>query len=210
MKPVRTRVHDLLRVRSPHLLMGADGDDHPPDWLDLDTTEAVWVVVRRAVVDGVVSVGVRGSSRSERWPATVREDDIVEHVRPTAVPRVQARAVPAITALGMITPFADHVWPGIWGPAGSVGYELTTGRQVVSASSDLDLVLYADTPLDRMATELTLRGLRREVGSVRIDVLIETPVGGVVADDWLAASPAGLALRTAGGPVVTDDPWRAG
>lgn len=208
MTPGRPRVHDLLRIRSPHLLMDA-GDDGRPAWVDLEPTAPVWVVVRRtAAEDGVVAVGIRGASRGERWAATVKSREIAERIPPMSVPRGRGRDLPALAAHETITPAADRAWPGVWGPGGSVGYELVASSPVVKPTSDLDLVLYADTPLDRATTATALQKLRRQAGNVRIDLIIETPLGGVAADEWMSRCPAGVVLRTARGPVVADDPWR--
>ena len=207
MTPARPRVHDLLRLRSPALLTGAEGEVRPA-WFDPGPTAPVWVVVRRAEAGaGVVAVGVRGASRNERWAATTPETAVVERTPPALVPRRRGRGLPAVAALAAVGPVADQEWPGAWGPAGSVGYELVTGCPVVNAASDLDLVLHADVPPDRSTVSRTLGELRRRAGRVRVDLLIETPVGGFAADEWLSEPPRPLALRTRHGPVLTHDPW---
>ena len=127
--------------------------------------------------------------------------------RTRSASRAASAALPAFAGLAAIGPVADQAWPGAWGPAGSVAYELVTGCPAVNDASDLDLVLRADAPLARATLGRTLAELRLCAGSVRVDLLIETPAGGFAADEWLIDPPPGLALRTPRGPVLTADPW---
>lgn len=203
------RVHDLILVPTADLVLAAAGACGPPGWLDLTSDAPLWVVVRRAAaVTGTVAVGIRGAARNERCAATVSADDILDHVPPTLIPRGRGGSSPAIAALGSISSVTDRCWPDAWGPAGSVGYELVSGHPVVNASSDLDLVLYADIPLDRAITADVLQELRTRAGAVRIDLVVETPAGGFVVDEWLGGPSPEVVLRTANGPVLTGDPWR--
>ena len=40
----------------------------------------------------------------------------------------------------------------------------------------------------------------------RLDILLETPLGGVALVDWAASAPRVL-LKTAAGPQLVRDPW---
>jgi phosphoribosyl-dephospho-CoA transferase len=70
-----------------------------------------------------------------------------------------------------------------WGPGGSVGFTLATGLSVVTASSDLDLVLSVDDvpPLAMLAD---LREAFRELPA-RVDCHFDLPIGGVALDELL-------------------------
>jgi phosphoribosyl-dephospho-CoA transferase len=72
--------------------------------------------------------------------------------------------------------------------------------------SDLDLILRRDRRLEPdKATDL-LAALAKAVAPARIDVLLETPIGGVPLAD-LAAMRAQVLVRTPFGPRLSADPW---
>src|SRR5277367_4201438 len=94
-----------------------------------------WVVVRRAqAAAGSIAVGVRGDSRSERWAASCEKTLVREIVRPEELllrdcTSTEMRRTPALRTLQeMSERWADLGLP--WGPGGSVGYELASGRKV--------------------------------------------------------------------------------
>ena len=67
---------------------------------------------------------------------------------PASAPSPVARTIPALRALSLLT----QRWKALdsaWGPGGSVGFELATGRHVVTPQSDLDVVIYAHETDDR-------------------------------------------------------------
>ena len=86
-----------------------------------------------------------------------------------------------------------------WGPGGSVGFSLATGVSVITADSDLDLVLTVDE-LPPVAMLADMReGLRAL--PARVDCQLDLPIGGVALDELL--SPADEVLvRTADGPSL--------
>jgi phosphoribosyl-dephospho-CoA transferase len=184
------RPHDLLRLAGPIGPAGA------PGWVAEALAATPWVVVRRSRAGpGLIPVGVRGPNRADRFgfdlhPAAVAElvrpEDLAQHGagsapdrRPAWVALDRARAVLAATT---------------WGPTGSVGFELATGRPTVTPDSDLDLIVRADT----LPGRAELRRLHRELPD-HADCLIETP-GGAVALAELATGAPQVLLRTARGP----------
>jgi phosphoribosyl-dephospho-CoA transferase len=101
-----------------------------------------------------------------------------------------------------------------WGPGGSVGFEIATGMPTATPSSDLDLILRQECRLEPRpgvpgapATDL-LAALTTAAAPARIDVLLETPMGGVSLAD-LAALPTRVLVRTPSGPRISVDPWMA-
>jgi phosphoribosyl-dephospho-CoA transferase len=86
-----------------------------------------------------------------------------------------------------------------WGPGGSVGFTLATGVSVVTASSDLDLVMTVDDvpPLTMLAD---LREAFRELPA-RVDCQIDLPIGGVALDELVVTADRVL-VRTADGPSL--------
>jgi phosphoribosyl-dephospho-CoA transferase len=202
--------HDLIRLREP-IALTADGP--APSWVEPVLIRIPWVVVRRGQVrDGMMPVGVRGLTRSQRFAAFVAVAEIADRLSPEAltvsghVPSQKRKdAVGALVALDRVAPLlmcrGYH-----WGPGGSVGFEIATGAATATASSDLDVILRQDRRLElNEATDL-LAALVKAAAPARIDVMLETPVGGVSLAD-LAAMQAQVLVRTPCGPLLSVDPW---
>lgn len=108
-----------------------------------------------------------------------------------------ARDVPALTTLWSLRAGLDRSGL-VWGPTGSVGFELATGTATVTSSSDLDLVLRAWQPravwdqLVAVASLLT-------AAPTRVDCQVETRWGAVALAELVGGSTDVL-LRTPQGP----------
>jgi phosphoribosyl-dephospho-CoA transferase len=201
------QVHDLLQIDA-HALT-ADSVSQP-QWVTEALICCPWVVVRRGQAPaGKISVGVRGAARSERWAGCCSKTLIKEIVRPAEllVPRwtsAHLRRTPALQALQKVI----ERWQGLslpWGPTGSVGFELATGRPVTTEGSDLDLVVHTT---DRLAAHHA-RSLWDSVTSlqVKVDVRVETPHCGFSLEEYARASTARILLRYPKGLRLGDDPW---
>lgn len=215
-------VHDLLRLHPSSAEESGDesGDawlpPSVPAWARERIRDVPWVVVRRAAAprahpdEPVLAVGVRGVARHERWAMEVPADHAVAFLRPEDLvhrlehlPPARVRAVPALTALVAARSILTDAGV-VWGPGGSVGFELATGTATAGEHSDLDLIVRAPMPLSRArATELH-SALSALPG--RIDTLVEAPPGAVALDE-LAHGSLKLLLRTPTGPRLTSDPW---
>jgi phosphoribosyl-dephospho-CoA transferase len=190
------RPHDLLRIASIAQLC-REG----PAWLGPALRQAPWVVLRRArCAPGYVPVGIRGPHRSQRHAAVLDAGLISEVLSP---PDLVERAdrlpdLPVTTALrqaaALLTPTGL-----VWGPGGSVGFTLATGVSVVTATSDLDIVLTVDDvpPLAMLAD---LRAAFRELPA-RVDCQLALPIGGVALDELLGQADRVL-VRTNDGPSL--------
>ena len=116
--------------------------------------------------------------------------------------------MPALAALARVAPLLASRGHR-WGPGGSVGFEIATGVATATSSSDLDLILRQEHRLG-LDEAIDLRAvLVGAAAPARVDVLLETPCGGVSLAD-LAAMPARLLVRTPDGPRLLADPWKAG
>jgi phosphoribosyl-dephospho-CoA transferase len=202
--------HDLLRLREPIALTV---DAPVPSWVDAALRSIPWVVVRRGHVrNGMVPVGVRGTTRQQRFAAFLAVAEIAERlspedlaVSPDIVAPQRRDAVPALSALARVAPvLARRGYE--WGPGGSVGFELATGVPTATVSSDLDVILRHDRRLEPSAAADLRAVLTEAADPARIDVLLETPRGGVSLAD-LAARPAQVLVRTPEGPRLAADPW---
>jgi phosphoribosyl-dephospho-CoA transferase len=186
--------HDLLRLSGARVLP----PDAPP-WARRALGVTPWVVVRRSSAPmGLVAVGVRGTSRSERHATTVDPDDVREVVKPEdlahALPHPD-REFGALRGLHTVRGVLDDT--GLpWGPTGSVGFELATGIPTATTESDLDLLVRVSggSVPDLAALHREFRAL-----AVRVDCQIETPSGAVSLAE-LAGGQSDVMVRTAAGP----------
>lgn len=206
--------HDLVRVAATAALRDCSADAPRPEWVEatLRGPGGGWAVVRRSAADPhSVSVGIRGDTRSKRWPAIVTASDIMDRVTPESVPRSPLAARSGLRpflALRRVAEILDEYFPGAWGTTGSLAFELVTGAEVARNGSDIDIVILTPHPLDRIAAVEALARLRSAT-DVHVDLQLETPLGAVALDEWLRE--AGLhpvALRTSDGPRLVLDPWR--
>ena len=202
--------HDLIRLREPRALT-AEGP--APSWVEAALRHAPWVVVRRGYVrDGMMPVGVRGMARYERFAGLLAFAEIAEWLSPEDltigdhnIEPFRKDAIPALAALDRVAPVL--VRRGYhWGPGGSVGFELASGTATATASSDLDLILREDRRLEPNKAAELLAVLAKAAAPARIDVMLETPGGGVALAD-LAAMPAQVLVRTPDGVRLSADPW---
>jgi phosphoribosyl-dephospho-CoA transferase len=130
-----------------------------------------------------------------------------EIVRPEELRRTSSdvRRTPALRSLQeMSERWADLALP--WGPGGSVGFELASGRKVTNEVSDLDLVIRAQ---QRITLEEARFLLDRTQGlEAKVDVRVETPVCGFALEEYVFASSAEILLRFPDGGSLGEDPWQ--
>lgn len=203
------RPHDLLWLSDPSALRTSAP---LPSWAHADWLATTPVVMRRQKLDDPVllPVGVRGCERSHRAAAYLPRHAVARCVRPEALAQLDTHDFPstdidALTALARLRPMLDAT--GLpWGPTGSVGFALATGLPVLHAHSDLDLVLRAASPLG--TSQIALLSPLLDYAACRIDLQIDTGVGGFSFAEWMAARGRVL-LKTDIGPLLTSDPWQA-
>jgi phosphoribosyl-dephospho-CoA transferase len=204
--------HDLIRLREPIVLTV---DAPMPAWVEPVLRRTLWVVVRRGFVrDGMLPVGVRGPARPQRFAAFLAVAEIADRLSPEdltdsryAIERGRKDSAPALAALPRVAPLLARRGYR-WGPGGSVGFEIATGVPTATSSSDLDLILRQDRRLEP-GEAIDLRAALAEAAApARIDVMLETPRGGVSLAD-LAAMPGQVLVRTPDGARLSADPWMA-
>ena len=140
--------HDLLRVTT------VEPSEGSPEWVTEALALAPWVVVRRALApDGLIPVGVHGARRAQRFACHVRHTAVLERLSPSqllARTGELSTGTPVYRALIAIGPIIEtHVGTVVWGPGGSVGFQLATGIPTIHTDSDLDLVVPCPQPLSR-------------------------------------------------------------
>ena len=200
------RVHDLILLRSGVV---SSAGVAKPAWVTSSPPGNLWVVVRRAIAPGgLVAVGIRGVNRRERWGGFADLADIKERHRPSQLSFHMACrtriVVPALAALCWLEGQLNQ--SGLdWGPVGSVGFELATGKQVVTTTSDLDLALFAPT---RFA-----RDIARDLWSImkdapaKVDVRVETPYCGFSLEEYARKGSEQVLVRLPASRQFAVDPW---
>ena len=202
------RTHDLLEIDANVFI----SENAPvPEWVDEVLRQSPFVVVRRGRASGQeIPIGVRGAERNQRWgafchPAWVKSILTPPQLLTRTVPRLRADATPALLALKVLKDrWMDLDHP--WGPGGSVGFELATGRHVVKPESDLDIVICPEgTIIREQATSLCARTMNL---SVAVDIRVETLACGFSLTEYARGDSASILLRTPDGLELGSDPWR--
>jgi phosphoribosyl-dephospho-CoA transferase len=204
------RTHDLLEIDAKQL---NSADATIPEWVEEHLLATPFVVVRRGPITWQrIPIGVRGGERNQRLAAFCHPTWVKRVLTPPQlltrnVPALRADATPALRALHLLKDrWIDLDHP--WGPGGSVGFELATGRHVVKPESDLDIVIYPEGKITREeARSLHARSMNL---SVAVDIRVETLACGFSLTEYARGGPAGILLRTPGGLELGDDPWSYG
>jgi len=199
------RVHDLLWISKETELRSL----HQPEWVGDALGQSPVVVVRRAEAPtGFVAVGIRGTSREQRYATFLRQDDVLACRTPESLAAEQAwhessAALPLslLNALRVVSEFSKRRHLD-WGPIGSVGYQLATGIPAASIASDLDLIIRCDELLSHTCLQ-ALHAI--QAGPVRLDVILEGPRGAVALEEYLH-SPQAL-IKTIMGPRIAVFTW---
>jgi phosphoribosyl-dephospho-CoA transferase len=194
--------HDLLEIGGPQDLLASD---RQPAWVRASLTQAPFVVVRRARwLNGLVPVGVRGRSREQRFAAYLSPQSILRRLTPEqltdqyqSIDATRREIVPALAALVGCRPIFSLL---VYGPTGSVGFELASGVPTATRVSDLDLLV-------RTVDWLSLNSARELVealstSSCRVDVLLETVVGAISLVEYAHGEPELLARRIEGPALI--------
>ena len=200
------KTHDLLRLSGLEL---EQADAVKPAWLDAVLKACPWVVVRRAASRGKqVPVGVRGAERAQRWAGFVNPEQIAQIVSPNqlreSLVESSRRGLRAFHSLRFLVTKAAMKSLD-WGPGGSAGFELASGRPTVTEASDLDIVIRAPEPFNRAFANSIC--VQLEGVSTRVDVLVETPYCGFSLDEYAHSQLHKVLVRTDTGRIFAADPW---
>lgn len=197
--------HDLIWIDTldalhlPHAM---------PEWVQQSYRHNLPVVVRRDQNhEGLIAAGIRGTMRAERQACWIETDHIIKVIHPNDIINGQYwqqydwNHLPVVKSLIQL---AGMNWPQTWGVTGSCGYSLATGHMAMRAQSDLDLQVISlnrPQPDDFNVILKTIEKL-----PVRVDIQLETPVGGVALHDWLK-HPEHVLVKSNTGPYLCSDPW---
>jgi phosphoribosyl-dephospho-CoA transferase len=197
-------VHDLVRFEVDDIAPENFGD--APAWVATSLRLAPWAVVRRVQPSDGIGVGIRGATRAERYASSVAANVVRERVAPEAL---CAAAVRADNRFGEAArSLARHAAQAglAWGPIGSFGFELASGRAVTTSRSDLDIVVRAEG-----AARAALHAFARAQMAVAtrlgaaVDVELAFACGGIALPEF-ADRPARVLAKTPHGPQLVPCP----
>jgi phosphoribosyl-dephospho-CoA transferase len=201
------RIHDLLEIDANLFI---SGNESAPEWVGEALRKSPFVVVRRGrSTYQQIPIGVRGAERNKRWAALCHRTWVKGILTP---PQLLTRTVPKLRAYDSTALAALHVlrdrWIDLdhpWGPGGSIGFALATGRLAVKPESDLDVVIYAEEKITREeAKSLCARAINLPVA---VDIRIETRACGFSLTEYATSGSARILLRTPEGLELGNDPW---
>lgn len=192
-------VHDIVQFAT---INDIQNHMNPPIWIKNAPAAQNFAVVRRMpIMNKTIPIGLRGETREERYGAFIHESNIIQVISPTSlVNRIDKQNDQSyFSTLNTIREEFEK-YKLIWGPTGSIGFEIATSIGVTTPNSDIDICLY----LDQINSELLvkvgnfLEGLNR-----RIDVQVEIPfVGAFLLNDYLKYEKTGFIVRTKFGPQL--------
>jgi phosphoribosyl-dephospho-CoA transferase len=204
--------HDLLALGPDGLAALAHATTTAlPAWAIEALERAAWVVVRRAEArDGLIPIGIRGGTRSERFGAYLPAPAVARCVRPEDLASTRAwrkyacrEGTGILASLELVAAICD-AWGLAWGPTGSAGFTLASGWQALTATSDLDLLIRASHPLAVTDARHLFQALLAAAHPTRLDIQVETGIGAVLLAEYVCGKMPVL-LRTSTGPRLVDD-----
>lgn len=197
---MQLQAHDLLWGMTLDLL-----DANAPAWVKTVIAQGQPVVVRRAITDAKrVAIGIRGAARHERYAASMPIAAITQQLKPEQLSDALERFPQLMDGLQKIQELLNQShWT--WGYTGSVGFELATGINSVSAKSDIDLLIRTAEFLSKNDAQQLLQSL--EHTGLKLDVQLQTPNGGVALKEW-ASTTGKVLLKCDHGAFLVNNPWQ--
>jgi phosphoribosyl-dephospho-CoA transferase len=168
-----------------------------------------YVITRRfSNTEDQIPIGICGKERHQRFATSIPRRLVRRIVTPPELLRLvdhlSNKCFPALLSLKLLKQrWLDLKLP--WGPIGSVSRELLIGASIVSADSDLDIVIRAEkrfTKDDAQSLAASTLDL-----PARVDIRVETPFCGFALAEFGWRGPGEILLRTAIGPILGSDPW---
>lgn len=192
--------HDLLEVENVADLISYSP---LPEWVKISIAKAPFVVVRRArASEGLVAIGVRGSVRNERFAAFLPVDHIVRRITPEQLAQERKwndHSKEIFCCLERVSNLMN-VHSLIWGPVGSVGFELMSGKETITKTSDIDIVIRFEEGFSiSFAREIEAELKKIQI---RVDVQIDTMEGAFSLSEYAASGGQPVLLRTIDGPML--------
>ncbi|QBP40169.1 malonate decarboxylase holo-ACP synthase [Paenisporosarcina antarctica] len=192
--------HDLLEFESVKNLIS---NSPLPEWVETSIANVPFVVVRRAKVsEGLVPVGVRGPKRNERFAAFLPVEQIVRRITPEQLAQERKwndNSKEIFNYLGRVSKLMN-TYSLNWGPVGSVGFELASGKETTTKSSDIDIVIrFSKGFTTSIAKEIEAELKKIQV---RVDVQMEAMKGTFSLSEYAISEGQPVLFRTVDGPLL--------
>lgn len=174
-------VYDILGLKSYQSVFF---DTALPQWANEFLKKVPYVVVKRGEEKtGMVSIGIRGMMRTQRFGCHMMQDNILKIYKPSELIRCESncgiwnKAAPLLASI--FEPYKKRM---IFGPTGSVGFELATGYESTTKNSDLDFLIMAKEPLETdVAKELLQKLLKL---NIKMDITLGIPIGYIALEEY--------------------------
>ncbi|MFZ4199268.1 malonate decarboxylase holo-ACP synthase [Lysinibacillus sp. NPDC056220] len=192
-------VHDILKFTDIHQL-----NDHTaiPAWVTRSIESTSYGVVRRApIMNQLVPIGLRGNARHERFGTSINQQYILDITTPCSlITRLDFFKNNRFYSLLKEIRYKFDSYKIKWGPTGSVGFELATGIQVTTTTSDLDLLICLEVIDEKLLHEISNLLVSSHI---TIDAQIEIPgLGAFLLNDYVENKERGFIIRTLYGPQL--------
>ncbi len=198
--------HDIVKVKE-----GVSLDTlFLPQWALERWQQSPYHVIRRAIVrDNEIPIGIRGTSRGERFGCYIPMNWVEEIIRPQdlVVNKAWHRWIRADQFPGMFTTIeamVDILTDIEWGIGGSLGYELTTGQATITDNSDLDIILYPSQKFSRECANNWL--IMSNHCAKKVDFQVEIERGAFHLVEYARENKEVL-LKKTGGYSLVEDVW---
>lgn len=194
---MEVKVHDIVKFNNLDQL---EPISVIPDWVYDAQSAANYGVVRRMPISNqLIPIGLRGNSREQRFGTFIHENHVVEVMTPNSLVNRIDRFNDKFY-YPILNEIRDQFqkFDLIWGPTGSIGFEIATSINVTTGKSDIDLSIYVETIEESLLEEVgkCLNGFSKP-----IDVQVEVPnIGAFLLKDYLNNKDQGFIVRTAFGP----------
>ncbi|MFC4771397.1 malonate decarboxylase holo-ACP synthase [Enterococcus hermanniensis] len=177
-----------------------------PGWFA--ETDRLYATVRRGIPHdaGSILVGLRGKERQQRFGFEATLNKVEEVIHPWELVTKNSFRQAEVAAYPVYHQYREAqllLKNYHWGVGGSLGFELATQRATIKSSSDLDLLLYADS-----AAELPMKEIEENMAFFeKLDTQIISQKGGFALKEYLSQPSKKILLKTNKGPKLTTEIW---
>lgn len=211
---MKMEVHDIIKIDH---ISNAKFDVSLPDWAQKSLETSPYGVIRRGKFKKIqgchyVPIGIRGQSRDERWGCFMLMENCLAIISPEQIIAQKMHLKSSVRWNLMLEGIneAFKQWDDkmVWGPTGSVGFELVTNQKVTNLKSDLDLIIKPKQPIDQEEARqmIDLLKARSNTEKTVIDANLKTDKGWVALTEYAAGAGTYL-LKTENGEALVKNIW---
>jgi phosphoribosyl-dephospho-CoA transferase len=210
---MKADVHDLIKLK---YIDQSYFDKELPEWALESLNLSPFVVVGRGKLkqtDGknYIPIGIRGDSREKRFGCFMLEENVEEVITPQYIVEQKLWGNSSWSLLLEQLERELEKWDSklVWGPTGSIGFELVTKHKVTSENSDLDIIIKPQKAFSVEAAGMLLNILQEkssEINPVIIDATIQTHKGWISLSEY-AQGLGSYLIKTETGEELAQDIW---